>query len=75
MKRQNYICEKIKCSHFNREEHKCVFDDCIFTADEVCVKEMHAENTEFGILIAKCAVATAIILLVMLLILKKAGFI
>ena len=75
MKVSHTVCKKIKCSHYNQEDSKCVFGDCIFTTDEVCIKEMHVENTEFGVLIAKCAGATAVILLIMLMILKKAGFI
>ena len=73
MKRQNYICEKIRCSHFNIEEHKCVFDDCIFTTSEIMTKEESIYNKEFYFFLIKFAGTLALAFLLSLVLLKVGG--
>ena len=75
MKRQNYICEKIKCSSLNQGENKCSFDDCIFTTSELKIKAETVENQEFNLLIMKTAGAIALLILFMLWIYSKLGWV
>ena len=75
MKQRVDICRLVKCNNLNTEENKCSFDDCIFTTEDLKAKAESVENAEFGIMLMKFAGATAVILLVMLMMLKKAGFI
>lgn len=75
MKQPHDICKKIKCSSLNQEENKCVFDDCIFTTSELKIKAETAENSEFNLLLMKIAGAIALLILFMLWIYSKVGWI
>lgn len=75
MKQRHDICRLVKCSSLNTEENKCSFDDCIFTTEDLKVKAESAENAEFGIMLMKCAGALAMLILFMLWIYSKLGWI
>jgi hypothetical protein len=75
MKQQSYICKKIKCSHLNQEEHKCVFDDCIFTTSEIIIKEESIDNKEICLFLIKFAGSMAFVFLLSLVLLKVGDYI
>jgi hypothetical protein len=75
MKKQQYICKKIRCNHYSKEEHKCVFDDCIFTTSEIIIKEESIDNKEFYFFLIKFAGSMAFVFLLSLILLKVGGYV
>ena len=75
MRQPHNICKKIRCSYLNKEEHKCVFDDCIFTTSEIIIKEESADNKEFYLLLIKFAGSMAFVFLLSLVLLQIGGYI
>ena len=74
MKQRHDICRTVKCSSLNREENKCSFDDCIFSTEELKIKAESAENQEFNLFMMKTAGAIALLILFMLWIYSKMGW-
>ena len=75
MKQPHNICKKIKCSSLNQEENKCIFNDCIFTTSELITKAEIVENQKFGLFLMKTAGAMALLILFMLWIYSKMGWV